>query len=203
MSVCFLHHVVNYCSFQRNITKLAGNDELTVGIIIKINKNHQRQLTCKKDLIPLRLGVCCCCELLQAFAYRKCMSFLKVPCFCKSDCKIRPYSRDFKKSLSVFMNVRFCFPKQNRNGVQDRNSLFYFRCCEREQSGFSMLHALFNYTNKIWKTYADKKILLQELRENTHTQIKEGNICLLKRKRFWMAAQSDMRQMNVCTAVHV
>lgn len=93
--------------------------------------NHQGRLMCKKDSIQPGLGICCCHEK-KAFSYRECVSSVKVPCFCKSDCKISP-CRDFRKSLSVFMNVRFCFPKQNRNGVRDRNSLFYFSCCEREQ----------------------------------------------------------------------
>lgn len=119
---------------------------------------------------------------------------LNVSCFCKPDCKISPYSY-FKKSLSVFITERFCFPKQNSNDEQDRNSLFYFSSskkviCYHLQHGFSMLHALFNYANKIWKTYVDKKVLLQN-RDKTHTQIKGGNSCLLKRKRFWMAAQSQ------------
>lgn len=48
-------------------------------------------------------------------------------------CKIRPYS-DFKKSLSVSINVGFCFPKRNSSDVQDRNILFYFSYLERVSS---------------------------------------------------------------------
>lgn len=81
---------------------------------------------------------------------------------------MRPYSY-FKKSLSVFINEGFCFPKQNSNEEQDRNGLFYFSSSERVicyhlQLRFSVLHALFNYANKIGKTYVDKKVLLQEQR---------------------------------------
>lgn len=131
MSVCFLHHTVNYCSFQRNITKLTGSDELTVGIIITISEQPPGTADVQKRFNPTWAGYLLL-PWKKAFSYRECVSSVKVPCFCKSDCKISP-CRDFRKSLSVFMNVRFCFPKQNRNGVRDRNSLFYFSCCEREQ----------------------------------------------------------------------